>query len=201
MIPQVSTHITLLHRLVTGPEAGGAGAWDEFAGRYGELIRAVARRHGLQPADCDDVLQEVLLGLSKAMPDYEYDPARAKFRTYLRTFVQRAVYRRFRQKGPRPGMEVPEGDAAPAAPAPSDAAEALWEEEWRRYHLGRAMKTIEAEFNEADRAAFDAYVGAGQGAAETAALLGLSVDQVYQAKSRILKRLSALIATQVEEEG
>ena len=76
-----------------------------------------------------------------------------------------------------------------------------WEDEWREYHLRQAMRTVEVEFNAADRAAFDAYVLEGRDAREVAASLDLSVDQVYQAKSRILKRLSVLVEQQVSEEG
>ena len=41
----------------------------------------------------------------------------------------------------------------------------------------------------------------GASAAQTAEELQLTVDNVYQIKSRILRRLSELIAEQVEEEG
>jgi DNA-directed RNA polymerase specialized sigma24 family protein len=63
------------------------------------------------------------------------------------------------------------------------------------------MSVIEMEFNEKDRAAFEAYAVAGREAAEVAAELAMSVDQIYQAKSRIMKRLSRIIQQQVEEEG
>ena len=79
--------------------------------------------------------------------------------------------------------------------------ESLWEEEWRQYHLRFAMKRIDSEFNEADRAAFRLYAVDQKPALEAAQALGLTVDQVYQAKSRILARLSALVEAQVREEG
>ena len=63
------------------------------------------------------------------------------------------------------------------------------------------MATLEAEFNEKDHTAFDAYAVAGRDVRETAESLGLSVDQVYQAKSRILKRLSQLVEQQMQVEG
>ncbi len=62
------------------------------------------------------------------------------------------------------------------------------------------MKTIAAEFNENDRAAFDAYAVGGRDVGETAESLGMSVDQVYQAKSRILKRIGELVEQQLKEE-
>jgi DNA-directed RNA polymerase specialized sigma24 family protein len=60
---------------------------------------------------------------------------------------------------------------------------------------------IEVEFNDADRRAFQYYALEQRGARQTASELGVSLDQVYQAKSRIVKRLSALIDLQRREEG
>ena len=193
MPAQTSTHATLLIRLQA---AGDGAAWGDFVRRYGSLIRAVAHRHGLQAADADDVLQDVLLGLSKAMPSFEYDPNRARFRTFLQKIVQRAIFRKFRQKGGNGGIE----SMATIAEDESRADE-IWEADWRQYHMRRAMETIEVEFGPRDREIFSIYVGEGRAAAETAEAVGVNIDQVYQAKSKILARLSELIAVQIEEEG
>lgn len=191
-----TTHATLLARLAEGVDPA---AWREFHDRYADLLRGFARRYGLQPADCDDATQEILLSLSKAVGKFQYDPARGKFRSYLKTVAVRAVFRILRQKQGARTLELTGEEADIAADDPS--AESWWEEEWRQYHVRHAMRQLESEFSEQDRMAFSQYAIKGRPASETAAELGLSVDQVYQAKSRILKRLSALIARQVEEEG
>lgn len=193
MAAQISTHITLLR----GLQAGDAShAWGEFLHRYGGLIRSVAVRHGLQAADADDVVQEVLIGLSRAMTTFEYDPARARFRTFLQRIVQRAVFNRFRQNKSANRIEDVEITAAA-----EQHADEIWEADWRQYHIARAMQAIEVEFSSKDREIFAAYVGQTRSATETAEALGVSLDQVYQAKSRILARLSALVAAQIDEEG
>ncbi|HRQ76396.1 MAG TPA: sigma-70 family RNA polymerase sigma factor [Phycisphaerales bacterium] len=187
-----TTHISLLARLGEGADPL---AWAEFCHRYGELIRNFARSRNLQPADCDDVLQDVLMALTRSMPGFEYDPSRGKFRSYLKTVTLHAIFARSRQNhGQAPLREV---EAAAARPD----IESSWDEQWRQYHLRQAMNRIEAEFNESDLAAFTQYALNGRSAKDTAGALGLSLDQVYQAKSRILKRLSTLIDEQVEEEG
>lgn len=63
------------------------------------------------------------------------------------------------------------------------------------------MRIITVEFNAADRQAFQRYAVEGREVRDVAVELGLSVDQVYHAKSRIMRRLSELIETQVREEG
>ena len=196
MLGQTTTHATLLARLAPGHDPD---AWREFNDRYAELLRAFARRRGLQPSDCDDVAQEVLLALNNNLPDFRYDPARGRFRGYLKTIALRTISRKLRQTRAPGAQEHAEGAPAPHLDDP--ASEDHWEAEWRQYHLRTAMRTIRAETNPTDMAAFDAYAGQGRPAEEVASALGVSVDSVYQAKTRVLKRLRALIAEQTAEEG
>jgi RNA polymerase sigma-70 factor (ECF subfamily) len=196
MLPQVTTHTTLLARLADGPDSA---AWGEFEKRYGDLIIGFARRRGLQPADCEDVAQEVLLGLAKAAPGFRYDPAKGKFRSYLKTATLRAIFKKSRQKHGTVALGDIE-EAIHLTEADSDAEE-VWEQEWRQYHLRQAMCVVQAEFSASDRRAFQLYAVDGRDARETAAALGLSVDRVYQAKSRIMTRLTTIIEQQVQDEG
>jgi RNA polymerase sigma-70 factor (ECF subfamily) len=191
-----TTHISLLQRLSDGEDAR---AWQEFYERYWELITGFARRRNLQPADCEDVVQEVLLSLTRTMPGFRYDPSKGKFRSYLKTITLHAVFKRHMQRHGEVDLQHIE-EATRAACADEDT-EAAWEAEWRQYHLRQAMKQIGAEFNAPDRQAFQRYAVEGRDAQETAEALHLSVDQVYQSKSRIMKRLSELIDQQVQDEG
>ncbi|MBX3377006.1 MAG: sigma-70 family RNA polymerase sigma factor [Phycisphaeraceae bacterium] len=195
MYAQTTTHGTLLARLSGG---GDSAAWREFCERYEELIRSFARRRGLSASDCDDVLQDVMLALTKAMPGFRYDPAKGKFRSYLKTVTLHAILRKSRQEPAGASLSLGDGSVSRAI---EDETEDTWEAEWRQYHLRTAMKTIRAEFNAADLEAFDRYGVGGEEASAVAKDLSLSIDQVYQAKSRVLKRLSQVIAKQVEEEG
>ena len=191
-----TTHTTLLSRLSEGVDPA---AWKEFHDRYLELIRGFAVRYGLQPADCDDVAQEVLLTLSRSMDGFAYDPERGKFRSYLKTVALRIIFRILRQK--RDQRVLGDVDTVERGASADPEVEALWEEEWRRYHVRQAMTRLETEFNERDRLAFSQYVVKGRPPARTAEELGMSMDQVYQAKSRMMKRLSQMIAEQVKDEG
>jgi RNA polymerase sigma-70 factor (ECF subfamily) len=196
MLAETSTHISLLERVA---KPADAGAWRDFCDRYGDLIRGFAARRGLQTADRDDILQDVLISLRQALPGFTYDPAKGKFRSYLKTVVLRAVFKRSCQSHAAIALERVE-DLTRAAARDTDVDDE-WETEWRQYHLRRAMQTLHAEFNSADRTAFQEYAVDGQDAETVAKRLGISVESVYQAKSRILKRLSALIDDQVREEG
>jgi RNA polymerase sigma-70 factor (ECF subfamily) len=186
-----TTHTTLLKRVSDGEDE----AWEEFCDRYGTLIRNVARRRGLQTTDCDDVLQNVLLALAKAMPGFRYDPERGMFRSYLKTAVERAIRKKLCQNPSHLSLEPDD------VPGDQGVHQSTWDEEWRCYHITQAMKAIQAEFNEMDRRAFQLYAVEGREAKATAEGLGMSVDQVYQAKSRITRRLRQIVEEQVREEG
>lgn len=193
---QTATHTTLLARLSEGSDGA---AWAEFHQRYGELIRRFARSRYLQPSDCDDVLQDVLLSLSKSMPGFVYDPTKGKFRSYLKTIVIHAVARKMRQKAP--GQALGDVEEATRAMGQDPSVEQSWESEWRQHHVRNAMRVIESEFKEADLEAFRRYALHQQEASVVAEALGMSLDSVYQAKSRIMKRLTKVIETQVVDEG
>lgn len=191
MYTGTATHTTLLARLA---QSDNGGAWAEFQDRYGELIRGFCARRGLQPADIEDVSQDVLLSLTKAMPGFAYDPSKGLFRSYLKTVVVHAISRRLSQKGA--GIALSQA-SEPAA----DADEDQWEGEWQRYHFRMAHRQVASELSETDLRAFEWYAIEARPVGDVARELDLSVDSVYQIKSRVLKRLSAIIAQQVQDEG
>lgn len=191
-----STHVSLLQSLATGPQSP---SWAQFCEQYGELIRGFARRQGVQQTDCDDVLQDVLVNLTSALPNFQYDPARGRFRGYLKTITLHVIIKRRTRGGAR--LRPAELDTQVADASRDDDIDATWEAEWRSHHVRQAMRVIDAEFNELDRQAFQHYAVNGNDPQSTAKALDISIDRVYQAKSRITRRLSELIEVQVAAEG
>ena len=54
-----TTKTTLISKLADGCEIG----WEEFEKTYRPLILSVASKQGVPPAECDDILQLVMLAL------------------------------------------------------------------------------------------------------------------------------------------
>ncbi len=196
MLASSTTHVSLLARL---SDRTDMAAWREFSDRYGELIRTVGRRRGLQAADCDDLVQDVLVSLCKAIESFEYAPEKGRFRAYLKTITLHAITRILRQRSATAAL----GTLEPLVdPGSGDAAhDGVWEEEWRAHHVRRAMQIIAVEFAAPELRAFQRYAVDGADAQSVAEALNLSVNQVYKAKSRILKRLAGLVREQVDDEG
>src|SRR5262245_47940975 len=66
-------------------------AWFEFTEIYRPVILRLAARRGLQPADADDLAQQVLSSVARAIDRWKEDPARARFRTWLQRVATNAI--------------------------------------------------------------------------------------------------------------
>jgi RNA polymerase sigma-70 factor (ECF subfamily) len=163
-------------------------AWERFVDLYSPLVYFWAVRAGLQAQDAADLVQEVFLTLVQKLPDFRPDPTRS-FRAWLRTLTLNKWRDLKRKKVP-----VPVGGTLPDEPAPPQGAEALWEDEYRRHLLARAADVIQADFQPQTWQAFWGLVVEGKSGFEVARGLGLSLDAVYAAKSRVLRRLRQELA-------
>ncbi|MFN9247752.1 MAG: RNA polymerase sigma factor, partial [Planctomycetota bacterium] len=77
-------------------------AWQEFVEIYQPLIERLVTRYGLQPADAQDISQEVLTRVAKAIPEWEHDPARGTFRGWLTRVTRNLTIEQLRTRARRP---------------------------------------------------------------------------------------------------
>lgn len=195
----LETRASLLWRL-RDPE--NARDWREFHRRYGGLIRAVVKRSGLSDAAADDVLQETLISVARRMPDFCYDPALGTFKGWLLTITRRRLadyWRRFYREPDAAGVPVPEGQG----PDENSGFEAVWEEEWRRHTLGRALDRLGAALDPRQRQVFQLAVVEAWPAAEVARATGLPAAAVYLMKHRVgrLVRMEVELLEREEREA
>jgi RNA polymerase sigma-70 factor (ECF subfamily) len=186
-----STRATLLLRL---RDRTDSLSWQEFHDRYGELLYRYARRRGASAVDAEDVVQDVEMSLLKALDGFEYDVRKGRFRGYLRVAVVRAMARRANKAG-RDGDVVDPHSFDYLAAVKDAEADERWEREWRSHRLRWALRQIAGEFEKVTLDAFKVHVLAGKSVEETAAQLGINKASVYQAKSRVLKRVKERLDT------
>ena len=183
------TSTSLLVRLQQAP--ADQAAWAEFVRRYGTRIHGWCRRWGLQEADAQDVTQDVLLKLIRAMQAFRYDPAQ-RFRGWLKTVTHHAWQdlargRRQVAAGGDPGGRRPAAVAGGARRPGGAASKAAYEQELLERALERVRPRVQPQTWDAFRlTAFDGLPGA-----EVAARLGMAVTSVYKAKSNVQKLLEA----------
>lgn len=172
-----TTSVSLLERLKrpNQPEA-----WARFVDLYTPLLYYWARRVGLRAPEAGDLVQDVFVVLLQKLPEFTYDP-RKQFRSWLRTVTLNKWRESQRRRQPH---------AAPlselAAPPDMDGFE---ETEYRHRLVGRALELMQEDFQPATWKACWDYVVVGRPVGEVARALGLTVNAVYLAKSRVLRRL------------
>jgi len=74
------TRASLILRL---RDAADVAAWDEVVAIYGPLVYRMAQRQGLQPADADDVVQQVFAAVAQQIGRWTEQPQRGRFRSWL----------------------------------------------------------------------------------------------------------------------
>lgn len=177
------TRATLLLRLRSeGPER--EVAWQTFYTRYEPVIAGFARAMGTPAVVIPEIIQDVMSGFFAVQPRFAYDPSKGRFRGYLRTCVVNALRSRAKAAAARGATPLGEIDPADARIEPA------WDAAWDRQRLSTAIEFVRAHYEDGlTFRAFEAVVVHGRAPSEVAQALGLSLDSVYQAKTRVLARL------------
>ena len=186
--------ITRPSLLIRIRDARDAEAWQQFVGLYAPVIYGYLRKRGLQDADAD-LTQDALRTVAVSAGRLDYDPQRGKFRGWLFTLVHRKLLDFLASKGRRlqgtgdTGVHIRLAEE----PAPPAGEESLWNEEYERQLLARAIDQVRGDFHEQTWQAFWLTAMEGKKAKEAAEQLGLSVTAVYMAKSRVTTELKKLV--------
>ena len=177
------TRASLLVRI---RDAQDTESWQTFVDLYGPLVYRYARRHGLQDADAADATQEVLARVAKSMRTFEYQPERGRFRDWLGMTTRNVVIRLLSKSGREKTGEAAMNTLCqlPAAEADGD-----WTSEFNAQVLRVGLERIRKSFEPGTWRAFEGVWLLNKPAQELATELGLHVEMVYVAKSRVLKRL------------
>jgi RNA polymerase sigma-70 factor (ECF subfamily) len=178
------TRLSLLGRLQKSG-LDNAPAWREFVAHYCGKIEAWCRHWGLQEADVQDVTQTVLVKLATKMRSFVYQPG-GSFRAWLKTLARHAWidFVADRKRGGA-GDTVTALEELPAR----DDLEARLAEAFDMEVLEVATSRVRQRVAEATWEAFRLTALDGLSAAEAAARLGMSVANVFKAKSNVRKML------------
>jgi RNA polymerase sigma-70 factor (ECF subfamily) len=161
-----------------------AAAWDRLVALYTPLLDAWLTAAGLQPADREDLIQRVLEILVRQLPDFHHAGRPGAFRAWLRGITVNLLREFWRA---RPGPES--GSVLDQLSDPDAGLSRLWDEQHDRHVLHALMDLVRPEFTDATWQAFRRLALDGAAARTVAAELGLSVNAVLIAKSRVVARL------------
>jgi RNA polymerase sigma-70 factor (ECF subfamily) len=184
---QTGTTLRVLLRDPTDPQA-----WKAFVERYAPRVLAWCRQWNLQPADAQDVTEEVLHKLVGQLRRFPYDPAKGRFRGWLKG-VARHAWSDLRESRRRAGW----GSGDPHVqqlleeqPDRDGLLEAL-DQEFLHDLYEEAKARVQLRVTRSTWRAFELLVQESWPGARVAAELHLTVAAVYMAKHRVQKLLAA----------
>lgn len=182
------TRNSLIMRL---PDQGDQDAWGQFVAIYDPLIYRLARMKGFQDADARELVQEVLLAVSKAVHRWEPDKNRGRFRNWLFR-IARNLMINFMTR--RKHQSLASGDADFAALLdqqidPASEQSALFDLEYGRQMFHWASDRVREQVTPQTWQAFWKTTVEGHSVPSTATELGMSTGAVHIARSRVLGRL------------
>lgn len=181
-----NTSATLLER-VRNPK--DEHAWRTFFELYHPLIARYARMRGLTGPDAEDVAQDCMASLARSMKRFEYAPRSGSFRAYLRKTVNNRVVEMYRRRHPRSARTGELETLASREPSRAD-----WDQVWLREHLAYCVKRVAARYSDKTVRAFQLYALEDWPVDKVCRELGINANQVYLAKTRMVRRLRKEIA-------
>jgi RNA polymerase sigma-70 factor (ECF subfamily) len=184
--------ITTTQLLAGLHQSGNQAAWDEFDHRYRPILVAFLRRMGLNETDASDVAQDTMACFVRDYRGNKYDRAGGRLRSWLIGIarcrladMRRAAGRRREQRGESAIIHLPE-DAD---------AEKIWDAEQRRVIFEQAFRELRetSRFRAQTIEAFDRVVLRHEPIDQVGAQLGLTAQEIYNAKNRIVERLREIV--------
>jgi RNA polymerase sigma-70 factor (ECF subfamily) len=177
-------------------------AWARLTHLFGPLVYGWCRRAGLGPADAADVTQDIFRSLTTGLSGFRREQPGDTFRGWLAVIARNRIRDFLRGAAQRPqgrgGSEFHQLVQQVPDEADSDSSFTSDADTERREVLRRALDLVQAEFETRTWTAFWRTAIEGEAPDVVAAELGVSINAVYKAKSRILRRLREELSGMVD---
>lgn len=182
------TSLSLLNRLMSSPNSE---SWDRLFQLYAPLLRTWLRRYDVQANDADDLVQDVLLAVSKDLSRFEHSGQPGAFRNWLKTILVNRLRKFWRARDRRPH---PQGNSdidtrLSQLDDPASEMTLIWNREHDQYVLRQLLTLAEPHFEPNTWQAFYRVALDGVDPDVAAQELGISRNAVVVAKCRVLNRL------------
>ena len=168
-------------------------AWNDFVEYYTPLIMLCAKDFSLTQQESEELRQIVCLAVFKKDLTGQYDETKGHFRTFIRKVISNNAIDIIRKR--KPTLPIENASQIP------EETEDKFEERWRKFIYEKALQVLRQNCDNVTYMAFDLYVRKEMPVKEVARTLKISEDQVFQAKSRSLKRLKEIIYRLEKSEG
>ncbi len=175
-------------------DSADAAAWDRFVATYRPAVYRLARRRGLQDADAEDLAQQVMSAVARAIATWRKDGQRGTFRGWLLQVARNACVNLLTRGRTVPAVGGTSAlDRIEQVPATEQPIDELINDEHQRAVFRWAADEARPDFQDATWQAFWLTAIDGASVDEAALALGKSVGTVYAARSRVMRRLKELV--------
>ena len=183
------THSSLLEKV---RDLDNASGWARFDDLYRPLLMRYARRRGLINADAEEIVQECLGVIVTRISGFQ---RRKSFRGWLRRIADHKIKQHLDRQSvrERPSVQSLLCDHNQELTPPE-----VWEKQWNRTHLRYCIASLRGEFADHTLQAFELYVLQEMPVKRISEMLGMSPNQIYVAKSRVIRRLKTHFADMIE---
>ena len=165
-------------------------AWAEFLSVYEKALFRFCCSKGLQEADCEDVLQDVLTAVMKKVSSWDHDQSKGKFRGWLFQVARNVAVDVIDRKAKKVTASGDSQVAMMLAEVPdSNPQETTFEIEYQRALFDWASQQVKSEVKEVTWLSFCKTAIDGEQAEKVASQLGISIGSVYTAKCRVVARI------------
>jgi len=184
------TSTSLLHALCVNSDRQ---AWQRLLDVYGPWIRQWLHRQGLQPQDVDDVSQNVMTVVFRKLPEFERQRT-GSFRRWLRVITVNCLreHGRKQRATARATGKSDFVDLMHQLEAPGSRLSRQWDYEHDQHITNHLLNQVRVEFRDTTWEAFNRVALAQESPNDVASDLNMTVNAVFIAKSRVLKRLREL---------
>lgn len=182
------TSLSLLNRLRDSPDSD---EWDRLVSLYAPLLRVWLRKYEVQGNDADDLLQDVLLAVSKDIGGFDHGGHPGAFRGWLKAILVNRLRNFWRSRDRRPhALGDSDLDARLAQlDDPASELSRIWDRDHDQFVLRQLLALTEPHFESVTWQAFSRVALDGQKPAAVATELGISLNAICLAKSRVIRRL------------
>lgn len=182
------TRQSLLTRLKDWNDSAG---WREFFDTYWRLIYNVARKAGLGEQDAQDLVQEVLLGVAKQMPQCRYDKSKGRFKQWLCGIVRHRIIDHWRKHGKAEALRAPLPERESLLGEADPELDRVWQSEWTTHLLSAALSRVQGKVSARNFLIYDLSVVRDTPTSRICAMLGVNAAQVFLARHRVGKLVKA----------
>jgi RNA polymerase sigma-70 factor (ECF subfamily) len=166
-------------------------AWHRMVDLYTPLIRNWLKRYAVFDHDAEDLVQEVLAIVVRKLPEFRRQPQIGSFRRWLRNITVNCLryFWRAQRLRPRGGSNEAFAQVLDQLEDPDSALSKFCDQEHDEHVTRRLLEMIRSRFESKTWLAFQRVALEGVSVDQVAADLGLSVNAVFIAKSRVLHML------------